>query len=143
MTHTPPTLPVETAKGTGPSRASLVWIIPIIALATALSVAWKNYSDRGPLIEIRFPDGSGISERETELRFRDVAVGIVEELHFTDDLTEVSALVRVDKNIAPFIDSSANFWIVEPEITVQGVSGLDTVLSGVYIEGSWDADGRS
>ena len=140
MTHTPPTLPVETAKGTGPSRASLVWIIPIIALATALSVAWKNYSDRGPLIEIRFPDGSGISERETELRFRDVAVGIVEELHFTDDLTEVSALVRVDKNIAPFIDSSANFWIVEPEISVQGVSGLDTVLSGVYIEGSWDAD---
>ena len=28
--------------------------------------------------------------------------------------------------------------VVRPELTARGVSGLDTVLSGVFIEGSWD-----
>lgn len=140
MTEMPPPLPIETSRPKKVSRVSIVWIIPVIAFVIALSVAWQNYNDRGSLIEIRFPDGAGITERETELRFRNVTVGLVEDVQFTDDLSEVSAMVRVDKDIAEFIDSSATFWIVKPELSARGVSGLDTVLSGVYIEGSWDAD---
>ncbi len=140
MTQTPPTLPVEPAKTTGLGRVSIIWLIPIIALVAALGVAWQSYTDRGPLIEISFADGAGIAARETELRFRDVTVGIVEDVRFSEDLTRVVAMVRVDKSVAPFIDSSATFWIVQPEISAGAVTGLDTVLSGVYIEGSWDAD---
>ena len=140
MTQTPPTLPFDPPKRTRISAVSIVWIIPIIALIVALSVAWQTYNDRGTLIEISFADGAGIAERETELRFRDVTVGMVEDVHFTDNLERVIASVRVDKNVAPFIDVSASFWIVKPEISATEITGLDTVLSGVYIEGSWDAD---
>lgn len=140
MTPTPPTLPVEPARKTGIGVVSIIWIIPIFALIVALSVAWQSYNDRGSLIEISFADGAGISERETELRFRDVTVGMVEDVHFSESLDRVVASVRVDKNVASFIDVSASFWIVQPEISAAGITGLDTVLSGVYIEGSWDAD---
>lgn len=119
---------------------SIVWIIPLIALAVALFVAWQSYSERGPLITIEFEDGSGIAPRETELRFRNVKVGTVEGLHFSEGLRSVIAQVRVDKDVAPFVDSAASFWVVRPELSASGISGLGTVLSGVYIEGSWDSE---
>ncbi len=48
--------------------------------------------------------------------------------------------VRLDKDIADYVDEDAEFWIVQPEVTTQGVSGLDTVLSGVFIEAAWNTD---
>ena len=120
------------------SGASVVWIIPLLALVAALFVAWQSFNDRGPLIVIEFQQGAGIKAGETELRYRDVTVGVVEKVGFTAGLEKVTASVRVDKNVAPFIDSSAVFWVVQPEVSAQGITGLSTVLSGVYIEGSWD-----
>lgn len=120
------------------SGASFVWIIPLLALGVALYIAWQSFNDRGPLVTIEFTQGAGIKAGETELRFRDVTVGVVEKVGFTDGLEKVTASIRVDKDVAPFIDSSAVFWIVQPEVSAQGITGLSTVLSGVYIEGSWD-----
>lgn len=139
MSETPPPVQVEKQSKPRLSRVSIVWIIPLLAIVIALAVAWQTYSERGPVIEIVFENGAGIAERETELRYRDVAVGIVEEVRFSKDLEAVVAAVRVDKDVADFIDVSASFWIVRPEVTARGVTGLDTVLSGVYIEGTWDS----
>ena len=140
MSKTPPPVKVEPARSKGLSRFSIVWIIPILALAITLGVAWQTYNDRGPLIEIEFANGAGISKRETELRYRDITVGLVETIEFAEDLSAVIIGVRVDKKVAPYIDATASFWIVRPELTTTGVSGLDTVLSGVYIEGAWDSN---
>ncbi|KIN62959.1 Paraquat-inducible protein B [Sulfitobacter noctilucicola] len=122
------------------SGASFVWLIPIAALFVALFVAWQSYNARGPLITVVFEKGAGIKSGETELRYRDVTVGVVEKVGFTQGLGQVTASIRVDKDVAPFIDSGALFWIVQPEVTAQGITGLSTVLSGVYIEGSWDEE---
>ncbi len=143
MTDQPPELPIRSVKASVFERASVVWIVPIAALLVALGVAWQSYSDRGPLIEIAFESAAGMSAGETVLRYREVDVGLVEDIAFTDDLGLVLAAVRLDKSIADFVDEDAQFWIVRPEVTARGVTGLDTVLSGVYIQGAWDnvADG--
>ncbi|MGC1502536.1 MAG: MlaD family protein [Sulfitobacter sp.] len=133
-----PEVSVSPARKAFLSGASVVWIIPVAALFVALFVAWQSYNDRGPIITIEFETGAGIKSGETELRFRDVTVGVVEKVSFTSGLTHVLAHIRVDKEVAPFIDNSAVFWIVQPEVSAQGITGLSTVLSGVYIEGSWD-----
>ncbi|MEO3416953.1 MlaD family protein [Roseovarius sp. CAU 1744] len=138
MSNTPPPVRIEPARQAFLNRFSIVWVIPLLALAIALGLAWQTYNDRGPVIEIEFQNGAGIAKRETELRYLDIAVGVVEDVEFRDDLSAVVISVRVDKKIAPYIDASSSFWIVRPELTTSGVSGLDTVLSGVYIEGSWD-----
>ena len=119
-------------------RVSGVWLVPLLALAIAVGVAWQNYANRGPLIEVAFPSATGVRSGETELRYRDIAVGQVEDIRFSDALDEVIVSIRLDQGIAPFVDDAARFWVVRPEVTTQGVSGLDTVLSGVYIEGDWD-----
>ncbi|MEM1149959.1 MAG: MlaD family protein, partial [Pseudomonadota bacterium] len=119
---------------------SLVWLVPLLAIAIALGVAWQNYANQGPLIEVSFEDASGVNAGETELRYRDITVGVVESVEFAGALDRVSVAIRLEQEIARFIDDAASFWVVRPEVTTQGVSGLDTVLSGVYIEGDWDGD---
>jgi len=138
MSEQLPEVSVSPARKVFLSGASFVWIIPLLALAVALYVAWTSFNERGPLITIEFEKGAGIKSGETELKYRDVTVGVVEKVGFTEDLSRVTAAVRVDKEVAPFIDNGAVFWIVQPEVSAQGITGLSTVLSGVYIEGSWD-----
>lgn len=138
MSDSIPDVEVKTVKRSIWERVSVVWLVPVAALAIALGVAWQSYTDRGPVIEIIFDNASGISPDETELRFRNVAVGLVEGVSFTEALDQVVVEVRLDKKVAAYVDDEAQFWVVRPEVTTQGVSGLDTVLSGVYLQGVWD-----
>ena len=140
MTDQPPEIPVQSVRQSLFERASVVWLVPMAALLVALGVAWQSYSDRGPVIEISFQSAAGMSPGETVLRYRDVDVGLVEDVAFSDNLDRVLATVRLDKDIASFVDADAQFWIIRPEVTARGVTGLDTVLSGVYIEGAWDGE---
>lgn len=117
---------------------SFVWLVPLLALAVSLGIAWQNYADRGTLVTISFANASGIVEGETTLRYREVVVGQVEELRFTNDLGRVLVYVRVDNDVVPYMDEDSAFWVVRPEVSARGISGLSTVLSGVYIEGAWD-----
>lgn len=119
---------------------SPVWLVPLLAVLVSLGLAWQAYQDRGVAIEISFPNAAGVSAGTTTLRYRDVEIGVVEDVGFSVDLTRVQVTARVDKSIAPFLDQDAMFWVVRPEVSSQGISGLDTVLSGVYIEGDWDTE---
>jgi len=135
----PPEIPIRSVRSSLFERASVVWLVPMAALLVALGVAWQSYSDRGPVIEIAFQSAAGMSPGETVLRYRDVDIGLVEDVAFSPNLDSVLASVRLDKDIAEFVDDDAQFWIIRPEVSVRGVTGLDTVLGGVYIEGTWDS----
>lgn len=135
-----PVVPVAEARRGLWDRVSVVWLVPVAALVVALGVAWQNYSSQGPVLEIVFDAAAGVTPNETELRYRDVTVGLVESVRFTSGLDQVIVAVRIDSEVADFVDAEAQFWVVRPEVTTQGISGLETVLSGVFIEGSWDAN---
>jgi len=130
---TPPKPPLK-------QRVSVVWLVPILALVIAMVLAWQDYTRRGQLVEIVFATASGIKAGETQIKYRDVTVGTVEDVQFTPDLSEVVVTARIEPHVAPYLDEDARFWVVQPEISLRGVTGLDTVLSGTYIEGSWDAE---
>ncbi len=144
MTDTPAPRPapldVRPVKQPMWKRLSLVWLVPIAALSISLWAAWQNYQDRGTLITISFENASGITAGETVIKYRDVTVGEVEDVEFADGLTDVLVHARIDKTVAPYLDDDAVFWVVRPDVSVRGITGLETVLSGVYIEGNWDTD---
>ncbi|MBU2957229.1 MlaD family protein [Paracoccus sp. 1_MG-2023] len=136
-----PASPVrKTAARAAQAGVNVIWIVPIIALVVTLAIAWNSFRDRGTLIDIEFADATGITPGDTTLRFREIVVGQVEGVRFTDDLSSVVVSIRVDKDVAPYIDDEASFWIVRPQVSAQGVTRLDTVLTGAFIEGYWDAD---
>ncbi|WP_342075211.1 MlaD family protein [Yoonia sp. SS1-5] len=121
-------------------RLSLVWLVPVFALGISLWAAWQNYLDQGVLITISFENASGITADETEIKYRDVTVGKVEDVEFAEGLSVVLVHARVQQTVAPYLDDDAQFWVVRPDVSVRGITGLDTVLSGVYIEGNWDTE---
>ena len=130
---------VEGPKQVQPARrVSAVWLIPLVALVISLAVAWRNYDERGPLIEIVFDNAAGIDAGKTAIRFRDVTVGTVESVRLTPDLAQVIVSARIDKEVSTTLDADAQFWVVRPSVTSQGISGLDTVVSGAYIDAFWD-----
>lgn len=147
MTDTPPPKdaplkPAEPAR-TPATRAvrrglPLVWLVPILALVVTLGVGWNMIAGRGTLVSVAFKDATGITPGETALKFREITVGKVESVRFTDDLQRVLVNMRVDKDLAPYIDRDAQFWIVRPQVSAQGISRLDTVLTGAFVEGYWD-----
>lgn len=138
--HTPEDVPIKTHKHASLPGFSFVWLVPLLALAIALGVAWHNYAQQGPLITVTFENASGIEPGETELHYRDLTVGRVEKVSFTNDLSKVDVAIRLEKDVAHFVDEDSQFWVVRPKVTTQGVSGLETVLSGVYIAGAWDGE---
>lgn len=140
MANSPPPVEISTVRKSVLSGASFIWIIPLLALVVAFGVAWQSYAARGPVIIVKFTDGAGISAGETKLKYRDIEVGDVEEVGFGEGLDKVEVHIRLHKDVAEYVDASSVFWIVQPEVTAQGVTGLSTVLSGVYIEGSWDSE---
>lgn len=140
MTDEIPDIEIEPARRSFFERASIVWLVPVAALLIAVGIALNTWRDQGPVIEIAFDEAGGIIANETQLKYRNVAVGVVERIRFSPGLEQVLVSVRVDKEVAPFIDDDANFWVIRPEVSASGVSGLETVLSGVYIEGTWDSE---
>ncbi|MFN3664047.1 intermembrane transport protein PqiB [Yoonia sp.] len=142
MTDTPPNGPapmaIRPAKRPIAQRLTLVWLVPILALAISLGAAWQNYRDQGVRITIAFENAAGVTAGATEIRYRDIRVGLVEAVEFDNDLSTILVHARVDQDIAPYLDADAQFWVVRPNVSVRGISGLDTVLSGVYIEGNWN-----
>lgn len=127
----------------GPKRSvwrnlSLVWLVPLAALAISLFIAWQTWAERGQRIVIHFENAAGIVADETTLRYRDVIIGVVENVAFSDDLNSISVSARIDRTVAESLPADAEFWVVRPEVSASGISGLSTVLSGVYIQVAFD-----
>lgn len=140
MTETVATPKLEPTRKRRRGAISAVWLIPLIAVMLAGAIAFESYRNRGVEIAIVFPDASGVTPGETTLRFREVTVGVVEDVGFSTDLASVNVYLRVNREIAQYLDEDASFWIVQPEVTARGVEGLNTILSGTYIEGTWDSE---
>ena len=115
------------------SRFSLIWIIPITAAIIGGWLAFKYYSERGTFITIIFDNAAGIEKNKTPIRYKDVQVGKVKKLSLTSDLKKVRVTAEIFPDMAENLGSNTRFWVVSPRITFQGVSGIETLLSGVHI----------
>lgn len=113
--------------------AWLVWLIPVVAAVIGLSIAWNDYSKKGPAITISFESATGLEQGKTQVRFRDVVVGNVSNIRLNDTGDDVLVDVQLNKDAEGLAAKGTQFWVVKPTIGFSGVSGLATLLSGVYI----------
>ena len=112
-----------------------IWIVPFIAMIIAGWLAYQYFEDLGPKIEIIFPKNEGLVAGQSVVKFRNVPIGKVTKIYITEDTDGVIVQVRMNSKAAePYMTEYAKFWIVKPEVGFSGVSGLDTLLSGTYID---------
>jgi len=111
----------------------LVWVVPIAAAVIGISLLIRNWENQGPQITISFLSGEGVQVGKTLIKYRDVTVGHVTGVALSADHQTVLVSADLSKGAASLLNSDTQFWIVRPRIGVGSVSGLDTLLSGVYI----------
>ncbi|MDT8329798.1 MlaD family protein [Roseomonas gilardii] len=115
-------------------RFSAIWLIPIVAALVTGYLGWRTFSDRGPLITVSFGNADGLTAGQTPVRFKSVQVGMVESIHLTTDLRRVDARIRMDRAVGDHVTEHSRFWVVRPRLSGASVSGLETIVSGSYIE---------
>jgi paraquat-inducible protein B len=115
------------------SRPSIVWLIPIVAALVGGFVAWRAFSERGPEITITLASAEGLEAGKTEIKYKDVSVGLVENVVLEEDLSGVVVHARMVKGADRWLRENTRFWVVKPRIAGGQVSGLGTLLSGSYI----------
>jgi paraquat-inducible protein B len=119
-----------------------VWVVPVVAAALVVWLAWRALADRGPAITIDFKVAEGLQAGQTKIQHRDVDVGVVESLELTPDMSRVIVHARMTRLAAPYLNEKTRFYIVAPHVGVGGISGLSTIVSGSYIEMYPGRDGK-
>jgi paraquat-inducible protein B len=115
------------------ARFSFVWIIPIVALMIAGYLGYRTLTEEGPLLTLTFTTGDGLSVAQTQIKYKAVALGTVESINLSHNHKDVIVKVRMNAVGASFLTSNARFWVVRPNFSAAGISGLDTLVSGAYI----------
>lgn len=110
-----------------------IWLVPFIALIIGGWLVYEHFSKLGPEIKIEFKKSYGLTAGQSVIKFRDVAVGKVTKIEINNKKDGVIVYARINKDAEAFLNETTKFWIVKPEVDYSGVKGLDTILSGTYI----------
>ena len=121
---------VVTRQRRGPS---LIWLVPLVAAFAGAFVAYRTLSERGPEITIEFKTAAGLEAGKTKVDYKDVEVGLLEEVTLRPDLTGVVCRVRMVKDADVYLKEGTRFWVERARVTGAQVSGLGTLLSGAHI----------
>jgi paraquat-inducible protein B len=141
-----PTPPTASSSAQSPSPAppqayvrrksafSFVWILPIVAAAIGAYLAITTLSQRGPEIVLTFKGADGLTAGQTKVKHKAVELGTVTGIRLAPDMSHVIVHVRMTSEAEPYLTDKARFWVVRPRLSASNISGLETLISGGYIE---------
>ncbi len=143
QTNSSPNIPNAASPVVKEGRSfSIVWLVPLVALVIGGWLAYKAITEKGPVITISFENAEGIEARKTKIKFKDVEVGVVEAINIKKDLSGVDLRVDMEKGTKPYLTEKTKFWVVRARIAADEISGLGTLLGGVYIGIEPSKDGK-
>ena len=111
-----------------------IWLIPLLAIAIAGWLIFQSFLEKGPEITVSLPSAQGIEAGVTSLKFRDVVIGTVDRIEIPDQSNSVDVIISVQQSAKKYLTDTARIWVVSPAISLDGITGLDTLLSGSYLE---------
>ena len=115
-----------------PSVWRWLWSLAPLGV-TLLIVAWLIWApSQGVLVTIRFSQGHGIKPGDP-LMHRGIEAGRVEKVALADDLTGVRVEVRLSPEANDLARVGSQFWVVRPQLDINGVAGLETLLGAKHI----------
>jgi paraquat-inducible protein B len=113
---------------------SIIWFVPFIAMLIGAWMVYYQWSHQGAIVTIHFSSAEGIEAGKTKIKFRNVNIGEVETIALNESANGVIVTARMLKNAEKTLVEDSQFWVVSPRVSLAGISGLNTLISGVYIE---------
>ncbi len=113
---------------------STIWLLPLLAAIIGAYLAYTTLSQRGPMITITLKSADGLAAGQTKVKHKAVELGTVERIRLALDMSHVNVGVRMTREATPYLTDHARFWVVRPRLSSTNISGLETLVSGAYIE---------
>lgn len=118
-----------------------IWLLPLVVLIAVGWLLWRELDHGGIEVMIRFENGRGIAVDKTEVLHNGIPVGHVTRLSPGKDFDAVDVTVKMDQRFQTLLTENSAFWLVEPQLSLTEVSGLDTLITGNYIAFSPSSEG--
>lgn len=115
-------------------KISWIWLVPFVTLLIGAWMAFTYYQNQGPLITLKLNTAEGMEAGKTQIKARNVNLGVIQSISLSDDYGSIIATARMTPQAERMLKEDSQLWIVKPRIGSGGVTGLDTILSGSYIE---------
>jgi paraquat-inducible protein B len=111
-----------------------IWIIPVLAIVLGVWMVVYTWMTEGPEITVSFDTAEGLTAGKTKVKYRNVVMGTVQEVILSDDFQGVVARIKLEKQALELLREDTRFWLVTARVGLGNISGLDTLLSGAYIQ---------
>jgi len=125
----PPDADISTSRS-----FSVIWLIPFVAMLIGGWMVYQYLENQGPLVTVEFTTADGIEAGKTAIRARNVKIGHVESVALNRSVDGVVVKARIDPAAEHLLKEDSLFWVVRPRIDTAGITGLETLVSGAYIE---------
>lgn len=132
--HAPPSAIIERPGFGRRFLAGLVWLIPLTAVGLSIGFAWLGTEGHGPLVEIHAEHGHGLDVGD-DVRYLGIVVGEVRSIGIGDETGVHRVLIeaRLHESAAKLARVGTEFWVVRPQLTLDSVEGVDTIIGARYL----------
>ncbi len=113
-------------------RLSLAMLVPAAALLFAGWLGYTAWVSRGFIITVQLDQGHGIKTGH-EVRYRGITVGEVRKVKLAEGFNGIIVTVSLATQADQLARSGSRFWVVRPQLGLEGVEGLETFLGPRYL----------
>ncbi|MGA3123421.1 MAG: MlaD family protein [Polyangiaceae bacterium] len=124
----------QTAKVKPHGRFSPIWLIPMVAAGLVVYLGYSSFENRGPTVTLILATAEGLTVDETRVKHKAVTVGTVDDIALTPDMKRAVVKVRMVGGMKSALTEHARFWVIRPRISAGSLTGIETLVSGPYIE---------
>ena len=115
------------------SGLPMIWILPAVVILAGAFVVIHEKLAQGVSVEIRFHNAEDLEANKTRIRYKDVEIGEVRDIHVSKDRKEVIVTAMIHRDASEYLVDDTRFWVVRPRVSAAGITGLGTLVSGAYI----------
>ena len=123
--------------------ATKLWWVTGLCAIIALGL-FVTSLERTTKVIVQFKEGFGIKSGDA-VRYRGVSIGEVQDVALSDDLADITVQLSLTQDGSRVAREGTQFWIQRPQVSLNRVSGLETVVGANYVEvlpGAPDAKSR-
>src|ERR1700722_7376495 len=92
------------------SRLPLIWILPVVVVLAGGPVGVYEILAQGSRIEIRFRNAEDLEPNKTKIRYKDVEIGDVADIHVSKDRKGVVVSATVHRDASEYLVQDTRFW---------------------------------
>jgi paraquat-inducible protein B len=115
-------------------QISSIWLLPLVTILIGFWMFYQHLQQVGESIYIVMPTAEGVTIGKTQIRVKSVKIGTITNVKLGDDNSYVIAQAQIEQQYSHLLRKDSQIWTVKPRIEASGISGINTLLSGIYFE---------